>query len=46
MNSTATKRDRLAWQARGRCTNPQCGLKIAGCRRVTACPCGGKVRYR
>lgn len=34
----------LPWQNRGRCM--ACRTKVAGCRRVKACLCGGRVRYR
>jgi hypothetical protein len=32
-----------AWQSRGRCL--RCAAKIAGCRRVRFCSCGGRVAY-
>jgi hypothetical protein len=31
------------WQCKGRCLD--CGTKIAGCRRLRTCACGGRVSY-
>lgn len=42
--ATTKERRQLAWQHRGRCLD--CGLKIAGCRRVRRCLCGSRVVYR
>jgi hypothetical protein len=46
--SRTTRRgvDRLAWEKRGRCSDPDCGQKIAGCLRVRRCGCGAEVVYR
>jgi hypothetical protein len=45
MNQRTIERSNVrAWQCRGRCK--ECGGKIAGCRRVRACLCGGSVIYR
>jgi len=38
---TKRKAGSKQWQSRGRCTS--CLAKVAGCRRVRRCPCGGPV---
>lgn len=43
----STRQNPRPWAARGRCTNIDCGIKVAGCRRVALCGlCLSPVSYR